>query len=100
MHSYGKGRPPERLQGLLKQLRECGEPGRLAADDGEREPEPEPGGADNRLRVAAHADPDRERAGLGVRHDVLVVQGRAGAALPGDWLALPQPREPRHLLLA
>src|SRR5216683_1902385 len=99
MYSYGKGRPPELLQGLLKQLRERGEPGGLAADDGEREPEPEPGGADHRLRVSANADPHRERAGLGVRHYVLVVQGRAGGALPGDRSALEQLGEQRRLLL-
>src|SRR5262249_2246635 len=44
MNSYRKRRASELLQGPLKQLRERSEPRRVAADDGQREPEPEPGG--------------------------------------------------------
>src|SRR5258706_7597034 len=98
MHSYRKGRPPELLQGLLKQLRERGEPGGLAADDGEREPEPEPGGADHRLRVSANAYPHRERAGLGLRHYVLVLQWWAYGDLPSYPLPLVNLTSPRRSL--
>ncbi len=44
--------------------------------------------AQHRLRRAADADPGLQPAGFGFRKDALVLQRRAGAALPGDRLLL------------
>src|SRR6185312_13751328 len=99
VHQHGPRWLAELLQRPPEQLRVGGEPGRRAADDGQRQREPEPGGADHRLRVAAHADPRRERPRLQVRYDVLAQQRRAGLALPGHRPALEQFGEQRGLLV-
>src|SRR6266704_1642005 len=72
---------------------------RLAWLTGGRLYQVEAGGADHGLRVAADADPGRERAGFGMRHHVLVQQGCAGLALPGDRPALEEFGEQRGFLL-
>src|SRR2546430_1696966 len=56
-------------------------------------------GADDRLRVFADTDPHRKRSEFRVRHHILVVERRAGLALPGDRPALDELSEEAGLLL-
>src|SRR5260370_609153 len=56
-------------------------------------------GADDRLRASADTDPHRKRSEFRVRHNILVVERRAGLALPGDGPALDELSEEAGLLL-
>ena len=88
VHSDRKRVSTKVLEGLPEQLGEGRKPCRRAADDRQHQREPVAGGANDRLRAAAHTDPDREGAGFGVRHDVLVLERRSGLPVPGDRSAL------------
>ena len=60
----------------MEELGERREACRRSADDRQHEPEAVPGGADDRLGAAAHAEPGRERSRLEMGYDVLVEQRR------------------------
>jgi hypothetical protein len=51
----------ELFERLGVELRECAEPRRWPADDGEHEAETIPSGAHHRFGAAADAEPNRER---------------------------------------
>src|SRR5215470_16533441 len=99
MNTDRSRRQLQHLECLVEQLRERREPRRIAADDREHERVAVLRRAYHRLRAAAHADPRRERPGLGMRHDVLIEQWRAGLALPGHASALEDFGEELGLLL-
>jgi hypothetical protein len=90
VHADGPRGLAEPLERLAKQAREGRESRRVAADDRKHQREAVAGGADDRLGAAADADPNRERAVLGVRDDVLVAQRRASGSSPGDRAAVHQ----------
>src|SRR5262245_29474129 len=92
-------RPAELAQGLAEELREGRESRWWAADDREHEREAVARRTDHRFRAAADADPDRERPGFEVRHDVLITERRSGRALPADRAASHQLGEEVGLFL-
>ena len=58
--------------------------GRRQRDVGERQRQPEPRGVRRVLRIAAGADPDRQRLLDGARRNLRVVERRPEPPLPGD----------------
>jgi hypothetical protein len=75
------------------------EPGRIAADDGEHDRQAVPGGAHDRLRGAADADPGGDPTCLGLGVDVGVDQRRAQLTGPADRLLVEELHEQLELLL-
>jgi hypothetical protein len=79
---------PSAAARLPVEVDERSEAARLAADDRERERQPEPAGPDDGLGMSADRDPDRQRILNGARKDRKVFDRRAMAAPPGDPFAV------------
>src|SRR4029079_16373837 len=81
------------------EIDERDEPPRLTADDRERERQPEPAGADHRLRVATDGDPHRKRILEGARVYRKTCYRSAMRSAPGDALGFADLEEQLELLL-
>ena len=88
MHVEAGGKPggimagaPRRLAVKLEQRRKAG---RLAADDGQRQRQPQRAGPHHRLRRAADGDPDRQLVLIRARIDAAIVDRRTQIARPAD----------------
>ena len=92
------GRDAGAAAGLAVKLGERGKARRLAADDRDRQRQPEHAGARDRLRRAAGGDPNRERLLQRPRIDALAIEGRPMPAFP-DHFRLGADREQEIELL-